>query len=253
MIRRVILLVLVLASLFTLLTVNTILAYATATTTEQPRPGTLIVITFENGTTKAIRSDSTDIQVVNGGYFISDSSVKASQPLQSKTVSNTVVQQLVGVFVDVRIDNPPTTSKGCAEGWGYYVDNPSPICEPLDKIGEGPPPDMAFCAALGCPYNPPNLPDPSPEPEPPSPEPCPAGTTGTPPNCEPIPGDECPPGTTGTPPNCEPIQPDEEEQPPDEEEQPPDEEEESEEDTDTTGEDEGGDTSDGGEDESPTE
>ena len=76
-------------------------------------------------------------------------------------VSKTVVQQLVGVFVDVRIDDdplplsPPTSSKGCAEGWGYKADDPTPICEPLDKIGEGPLPDKAFCAALGCPYNPP--------------------------------------------------------------------------------------------------
>jgi hypothetical protein len=37
---------------------------------------------------------------------------------------------------------PPTSSKGCAEGWGYYVDDPDPICEPLDKIGEGPPKDV---------------------------------------------------------------------------------------------------------------
>ena len=53
---------------------------------------------------------------------------------------------------------PPTSSKGCAEGWGYYADDPDPTCEPLDKIGEGPPKDLGFCAALGCPYNPPNLP-----------------------------------------------------------------------------------------------
>jgi hypothetical protein len=53
---------------------------------------------------------------------------------------------------------PPTSSKGCADGWGYYADDPDPICEPLDKIGEGPPKDLGFCAALGCPYNPPNLP-----------------------------------------------------------------------------------------------
>lgn len=50
-----------------------------------------------------------------------------------------------------------TTSEGCAEGWGYYVDDPTPICEPLDAIGEDPPKDVAFCAAHGCPYNLPNL------------------------------------------------------------------------------------------------
>jgi hypothetical protein len=56
-----------------------------------------------------------------------------------------------------------TSSKGCAEGWGYYVDDPDPVCEPLDKIGQGPSQDVGFCAALGCPYNPPNLPSPSPD------------------------------------------------------------------------------------------
>jgi hypothetical protein len=37
---------------------------------------------------------------------------------------------------------------------------------------------------------------------------CPAGTTGTPPNCAPVPGaaPPCPAGTTGTPPNCRPVQ-----------------------------------------------
>lgn len=67
----------------------------TGTSAEQPKPGTIIIVTFENGTTKAIRSDRTNVQAVNGGYFIADSSVKASVPLQSKTVSKTVVQQLL--------------------------------------------------------------------------------------------------------------------------------------------------------------
>ena len=51
-----------------------------------------------------------------------------------------------------------TSSEGCSEGYGYYTDDPDPICEPLDKIGKGPPPNTVFCTALGCPYNPPNLP-----------------------------------------------------------------------------------------------
>lgn len=51
-----------------------------------------------------------------------------------------------------------TSSEGCGEGYGYYTDDPDPICEPLDKIGKGPPPNTVFCTALGCPYNPPNLP-----------------------------------------------------------------------------------------------
>ena len=43
----------------------------------------------------------------------------------------------------------------------------------------------------------------------PKPKTCPAGTTGTPPNCLPVPSDNtnhtCPAGTTGTPPNCLPV------------------------------------------------
>lgn len=149
-----------------LLSMDSVLVYASstspqapATTTEgQPKPGIILIITFENGTTKAIHSDSTDLKAVNGGYFIADPSVKPYPPLQSKTVSNTVVQKLVSVFVDVSIvdEASPTSSEGCGEGYGYYVGDPNPICEPLDKIGQGPPPDQAFCAALGCPYNPPS-------------------------------------------------------------------------------------------------
>jgi hypothetical protein len=51
-----------------------------------------------------------------------------------------------------------TSSEGCSEGYGYYTDDPDPICEPLDKIGKSPPSNTVFCTALGCPYNPPNLP-----------------------------------------------------------------------------------------------
>ena len=54
--------------------------------------------------------------------------------------------------------NQSTSSEGCDEGYGYYTDDPDPICEPLNKIGEGPPQNTVFCTALGCPYNPPNLP-----------------------------------------------------------------------------------------------
>jgi hypothetical protein len=166
----------VIASLFitALLSVNPLLVSASTPTSQspstmtaeeqqQPKPGIIMIITFENGTTKAISSDSTNIRTVQGGYFIADPSVSAAKPLQPKTVSNTVVQQLVSILVDIQIENdpvaptptPPISSKGCGEGWGYYVDDPNPICEPIDKIGQGPPPDQAFCAALGCPYNPP--------------------------------------------------------------------------------------------------
>lgn len=42
---------------------------------------------------------------------------------------------------------------------------------------------------------------------PPAPQTCPAGQTGTPPNCVPTPPGTCPAGQTGTPPNCVPTQP----------------------------------------------
>ncbi|MDE0204241.1 MAG: hypothetical protein OXK73_17620 [Rhodospirillaceae bacterium] len=40
------------------------------------------------------------------------------------------------------------------------------------------------------------------QPPPPPPPQCPAGQTGTPPNCETPPPEQCPAGQTGTPPNC---------------------------------------------------
>jgi hypothetical protein len=63
------------------------------------------------------------------------------------------------VYASLSSSNHSTSLEGCSEGYGYYVDDPDPICEPLDRIGEGPPPNTVFCSALGCPYNPPNLPD----------------------------------------------------------------------------------------------
>jgi hypothetical protein len=50
-----------------------------------------------------------------------------------------------------------TTSEGCGTGFGYYKDDNDPKYYPLDKIGHPPPEDIVFCAALGCPYNPPDL------------------------------------------------------------------------------------------------
>jgi hypothetical protein len=160
-------LLIVIVSLFSILLSSIILSSTNATTAAtaetgespagdtNPRPGIIMIVTFANGTTKAIKTDSTNIEAVNGGYFISDPSVKASQLLQSKTVSETVFHQLVSMFVDVQIEDPLISSSGCGEGYGYNADDPNPVCEPLDRIGKGPPPDQAFCAALGCPYNPP--------------------------------------------------------------------------------------------------
>ncbi|MPZ07274.1 MAG: hypothetical protein GEU26_12810 [Nitrososphaeraceae archaeon] len=64
-----------------------------APTSEQPKPGTLIVITFENGTTKVVRSTSTNVLPVTGGYLIVDPTVVPSQPLPAKSISQSVVNQ----------------------------------------------------------------------------------------------------------------------------------------------------------------
>lgn len=64
-----------------------------------------MIITFENGTTKAVRSDSTNIEKVNGGYFISDPSITAAKPLQAKEVVIAVVTQLIKILVNIRFDN----------------------------------------------------------------------------------------------------------------------------------------------------
>lgn len=54
------------------------------------------------------------------------------------------------------------TGKGCggdASKVGYYIDDPNPKCYPIvdGKPDTTPPEGYAFCAALGCPYNPPDL------------------------------------------------------------------------------------------------
>jgi hypothetical protein len=76
--------------------------------------------------------------------------VFSSIPVAYATSNNTSTILAVQPVQDQNI-----TSKGCGEGYGYVIEDPTPICEPVDKIGQGPPPDQAFCAALGCPYNPP--------------------------------------------------------------------------------------------------
>lgn len=45
----------------------TSLAPANANTEPQVKPGTLILTTFENGMTKVIRSNRTDVQAIDGG------------------------------------------------------------------------------------------------------------------------------------------------------------------------------------------
>lgn len=49
-------------------------------------------------------------------------------------------------------------TKGCPDDYGYYEDEKW-ICTPINDNGEletEPPEDTAFCAALGCPWNPPS-------------------------------------------------------------------------------------------------
>jgi hypothetical protein len=60
----------------------------------EPKPGTLLIITFENGTSKALRVDSTNILPVTGGYLIVDPTVVPGQPLPLITTSNKVVNQI---------------------------------------------------------------------------------------------------------------------------------------------------------------
>ena len=98
------------------------------------------------------------------------------------------------------------TSEGCGGGFGYYKDDPSPRCYPLDSIGKEPPPGIAFCTALGCPYNPPSVKPPLPA-TPPTP-PCPEGESECPPPTLPAcpEGKECAPGTQPEP-TSKPVEP----------------------------------------------
>lgn len=172
-------------------------------------PGTTLLTTFPNGTSKVSWVNGTTVQILNGvGYLVLDPSASvAASASASAPVSNTVVNrfyQAIAIAINIEqgqndtlpilplpndtvdpIPEPPEepepdssreiSSEGCGSGFGYYIDDPNPICEPTDSIGEGPPPGQMFCAALGCPYNPPALESPtSPvaedEPEPPEEE-----------------------------------------------------------------------------------
>ena len=69
-------------------------AYGTTpSTSEEPKPGTLIVITFENGTTKVVRSAGMNVLPVTGGYLVVDPSVVPGQPLPTTTISQSVTNQ----------------------------------------------------------------------------------------------------------------------------------------------------------------
>ena len=77
-----------------------------------------MIITFENGTTKVLRSSSTTVLPVTGGYFIVDPSVIPSQALPAQTVSQSIANQLytaisigyqitIGIKEGPPVDPPP--------------------------------------------------------------------------------------------------------------------------------------------------
>jgi hypothetical protein len=82
-------------------------AAATGTT---PPPGTILLTTFPNGTSKAIFANGTVIQILNGvGYLVLDSSVSAATAATaSASVSNTVVNriyQAIAIAIGISINN----------------------------------------------------------------------------------------------------------------------------------------------------
>jgi uncharacterized membrane protein YgcG len=167
----------------------------TSTTSEQPKPGTLIVITFENGTTKVVRSTSTNVLSVAGGYLVVDPSVVPSQPLPAKIISKSVVNQFytaIAIAIGITITEPPTIIRGPSDCL------PGTVFDPVNKecdseTGECPAGEIrgrsGYCAVL--------------------PKQCPPGTSiDEDPICEPGFNQDCPIGTklkadkTG----CEPIE-----------------------------------------------
>jgi hypothetical protein len=74
----------------------------------KPKPGTLLIITFENGTSKTFKVDSTTILPVTGGYLIVDPTVVPGQPLPAQTISNKVVNQInTAIAIAITIIQPP--------------------------------------------------------------------------------------------------------------------------------------------------
>lgn len=192
-----IILLIIAFSLIPLFTFNIIPVDATITTgasSEQPKPGTLIVITFENGTTKVVRSTSTNVLAVTGGYLVVDPSVVPNQPLPARTISQSVVNQFytaIAIAIGITITEPPPIigPSDCAPGTVF-----DPVNKECDsETGECPPGEIrgrsGYCAVL--------------------PDKCPPGTSiDEDPICEPGFNQDCPIGTklkadkTG----CEPIE-----------------------------------------------
>ncbi|HZA43636.1 MAG TPA: hypothetical protein VE504_07785 [Nitrososphaeraceae archaeon] len=81
-----------------------------AATGTAPPPGTILLTTFPNGTSKAIFANGTVIQILNGvGYLVLDSSVSAATAATaSASVSNTVVNriyQAIAIAIGISINN----------------------------------------------------------------------------------------------------------------------------------------------------
>lgn len=60
----------------------------------QIKPGMLILTPFENGATKVILSNSTDVQAINGGYLAKDLTVKADDPILTEIIDNKKVTKI---------------------------------------------------------------------------------------------------------------------------------------------------------------
>ncbi len=146
-----------------------------------PKPGTLLIITFENGTSKTFRVDSTNILPVTGGYLIVDPSVVPGQPLPTTTISNKVVNQIntaIAIAITIIQQQPPPPLGNN----DTLPPPPSPSPPPgnndtLPPLPPGPPicPEGLACANPVNPSPPvapaPPVEEPQPQPEPqPSPE-----------------------------------------------------------------------------------
>lgn len=162
-------------------------------------PGIVMVITFPNGTSKVLKTDSTNIQTFDGGYLILDPTIKAGDPLPVKIINKKTVQKFI-TDVDIRVifetiietPKPPKGQQDCPPDTTFDPvnkecdpdDDPCPKGEIRGRSG--------YCAVL--------------------PDKCPPGTSiDEDPICEPGFNQDCPKGTelnedeTG----CEPIECDE--------------------------------------------
>jgi hypothetical protein len=154
-----------------------------------PPPGTVVITTFENGTTKVLRSSSTNVLPVTGGYLIVDSSVIPTQPLPAKTVSQNVQNQIYTAIsivyqIIIDIENPPIEPlpPDCPPGQVLQGDGQcapeTPVCPewasecPVQPIIEPPPPPVYdICQGdPNCEQPQPPVDEPEPQPVPEEPE-----------------------------------------------------------------------------------